>query len=30
LIFELELVGIEDAPPPAPGGGFPMPMPEGQ
>jgi FKBP-type peptidyl-prolyl cis-trans isomerase len=29
LIFELELVGIEDAPPPAPGG-FPMPLPQGQ
>jgi FKBP-type peptidyl-prolyl cis-trans isomerase len=27
LIFELELVGIEDAPPPAPGG---FPMPQGQ
>jgi FKBP-type peptidyl-prolyl cis-trans isomerase len=29
LIFELELVSIQDAPPPAPGGGFPMPMPGG-
>jgi FKBP-type peptidyl-prolyl cis-trans isomerase len=29
LIFELELVGIEDAPPPAPGG-FPMPQPQGE
>jgi FKBP-type peptidyl-prolyl cis-trans isomerase len=28
LVFELELVGIEDAPPPqTPGGGFPMPAP---
>lgn len=29
LIFELELVGIQDAPPPAPGG-FPMPLPQGE
>ncbi len=30
LIFELELVEIKDAPPAPAGGGFPMPMPQGQ
>ena len=30
LIFDLELVEIQDAPPAPAGGGFPMPMPQGQ
>jgi FKBP-type peptidyl-prolyl cis-trans isomerase len=30
LIFELELVKIQDAPPPPAGGGMPFPMPQGQ
>jgi FKBP-type peptidyl-prolyl cis-trans isomerase len=30
LIFELELVEIKDAPPAPVGGGFPMPVPEGE
>lgn len=30
LIFELELVEIKDAPPAPAGGGFPVPLPEGQ
>jgi FKBP-type peptidyl-prolyl cis-trans isomerase len=30
LIFELELVEIKDAPPAPAGGGFPLPLPEGQ
>jgi hypothetical protein len=30
LIFELELVEIKDAPPAPAGGGFPLPVPEGQ
>jgi FKBP-type peptidyl-prolyl cis-trans isomerase len=30
LIFELELVKIEDAPPPPAGGGMPFPMPQGR
>ncbi len=30
LIFDLELVEIKDAPPAPAGGGFPMPMPQGQ
>lgn len=30
LVFELELVEIKDAPPAPAGGGFPLPLPEGQ
>ncbi|MFD2257331.1 FKBP-type peptidyl-prolyl cis-trans isomerase N-terminal domain-containing protein [Luteolibacter algae] len=30
LVFEIELVEIKDAPPAPAGGGFPMPMPQGQ